>query len=112
MLLRAIKGNYGLQRSRIYSSIHALINVGSFKTTLAKAKKIKPDLEKLFTLAKKDLSQDLLIRRLIEKGLKCELAKQLITYSNTNYKDRKGGYLRLIKFNRQLDQDSAIISCV
>lgn len=112
MLLRAISGNHGLRRSRIFSAIHALMNAGNFKTTIAKAKRIKADLEKLFTLAKKNIPLELAIRRLIEKGLKTELAKQLIEYSSKNYKDRPGGYLRLIRFNRQLDQDSAVICCV
>jgi large subunit ribosomal protein L17 len=78
----------------------SLVNSGSIKTTLAKAKELKPFAERMITRAKKVKSGDnnsliVAIRRL-KKDMTMETAKKLIAIAK-NYKNREGGYLRIIK---------------
>ncbi|HDQ16829.1 MAG TPA: 50S ribosomal protein L17 [Candidatus Vogelbacteria bacterium] len=80
----------------------SLIKHGRIKTTLAKAKSLRPDLEKLVTLAKKN---SLASRKLVASRLgNDEAAKKLCEEIANKYKDRPGGYLRIIKMpNRVSD---------
>lgn len=80
------------------------------KTTLPKAKEVRPILEKLITKAKKDTFVN---RRLVAKFLSNNdksLAK-LFEQLGPLYKDRNGGYLRIVKIaNRKGDNaEMAII---
>ena len=73
----------------------ALIKHEQITTTLAKAKELRPYTEKLVTLAKKG---GLSNRRLAHARLLDD--KQLIKLFDTlaeRYKDRNGGYIRVIK---------------
>ena len=73
----------------------ALIKHEQITTTLAKAKELRPYTEKLVTLAKKG---GLSNRRLANARLLDD--KQLIKLFDTlaeRYKDRNGGYIRVIK---------------
>lgn len=75
----------------------ALILEGKIKTTEAKAKELRPFVEKLVTKAKNAtlVSRRLLISRLgaVEK----EPVKILIDVIAPKYKTRSGGYTRIIK---------------
>ena len=65
------------------------------KTTEAKAKAVKPLVEKMITLAKKG---DLTARReLIKVLLQKNAVKKAMEVLGERYKDRKGGYTRIIK---------------
>ncbi|MFA5318222.1 MAG: 50S ribosomal protein L17 [Patescibacteria group bacterium] len=72
------------------------------KTTEAKAKVVKSLVDKLITASKKS---DLTARRkLIEKLPQKMAVKKLIEVVGKRYKDRKGGYTRIIRLeNRQGD---------
>jgi large subunit ribosomal protein L17 len=73
----------------------ALIKHEQITTTLAKAKELRPYTEKLVTLAKKG---GLSNRRLAHARLLDD--KQLVKLFDTlatRYKDRNGGYIRIIK---------------
>ncbi len=72
------------------------------KTTKAKAKTVKPLVEKVITVAKKG---DLTARRnLLKVILQPKAVKKLIEVLGERYKDRNGGYCRIIKLgNRQGD---------
>jgi len=68
---------------------------GRSRTTLAKAKMIKPFIERTITLGKKN---DLLTRRkLISIVGDRALAKKIIEEISSKYLNRKGGYTRIIK---------------
>ena len=73
----------------------ALIKHEQIKTTLPKAKELRPYVEKLITLAKKG---GLSNRRLADARLKddAQLTK-LFEVLAERYKDRNGGYTRVIK---------------
>ncbi len=73
----------------------ALIKHEQIKTTLPKAKDLRPIVEKLVTLGKKG---GLAARRQILASLKDEkLADKLLTTLADRYKARAGGYTRVLK---------------
>ena len=83
------------QRKALHKSLIASFVVNKkMKTTVAKAKAIKPIIEKLITKAKKN---DLSARREFLKILTEKQAKIMLEEIGPKYKDRKGGYLRITK---------------
>ena len=73
----------------------ALIKHEQVKTTLPKAKDLRPIVEKLITLGKKG---GLAARRRILASLKDDkLAEKLLTTLAERYKARHGGYTRVLK---------------
>jgi len=64
------------------------------KTTEAKAKFMAPFAEKQITLAKSGI---LASRRLLAKKFSIEIIKKLFNEIAPRYKERKGGYTRIIK---------------
>jgi large subunit ribosomal protein L17 len=73
----------------------ALIKHEQISTTLPKAKDLRPIAEKLVTLAKRG---DLHARRQVLSVLKdAELTNKLFSTLAERYKDRKGGYTRVLK---------------
>ena len=73
----------------------ALVKHEQIKTTLPKAKELRPLVEKLVTLGKRG---DLHARRLlIAKTRDTKTAAKLIDTIGPRYEDRQGGYLRVLK---------------
>lgn len=73
----------------------ALIEHEQIRTTLPKAKELRPIVEKLVTLAKRG---DLHARRLAAAQLKVEgQVKKLFDVLGPRYKARNGGYTRVLK---------------
>ena len=73
----------------------SLIEHEQIKTTLPKAKELRPIVEKLVTLAKRG---DMHARRLAASQLNDEAhAARLFEVLGPRYKDRQGGYLRIVK---------------
>ena len=73
----------------------ALIEHEQIKTTLPKAKELRPIIEKLITLAKRG---DLHARRQAAAQLKEDRhVKRLFEILGPRYKDRQGGYVRVLK---------------
>ncbi len=83
------------RRSLLANLAGSLIEHGSIKTTLGKAKALRPVAEKLVTLAKRDdlHSRRLAIAFLYEK----DLVKKLFAEVAPAAKDRQGGYTRITK---------------
>ena len=74
------------------------------KTTKAKAKAVRPLVEKLITLAKKnDLNSR---RRLIKVLYHKKAVSKALEVLGPRYLERKGGYTRIIKIGRR-DGDAA-----
>jgi len=83
------------QRKALLKSLaSALILNEKIKTTEAKAKELRPFVEKFITQAKKD---NLASRRLLAKFFSPRVVKKLIAEIGLRYKDRRGGYSRIIK---------------
>ncbi len=73
----------------------SLIEHEQIKTTLPKAKELKPYVEKLITLAKRG---DLHARRLVASQIQQDPAvKKLFDVLGARYQDRQGGYSRVIR---------------
>ncbi len=73
----------------------ALVMNEQIKTTLPKAKELRPYIEKLVTKAKKS---DLANRRIVLAKIKDKVAtEKLITVLGKRYNNRNGGYTRIIK---------------
>lgn len=68
------------------------------KTTEAKAKELAPIVEKQINRAK---TADLHSRRLLGRYLSVKTVKKLIEEIGPKYKDRKGGYTRIIKLGQR-----------
>ena len=71
-----------------------LITEERITTTEAKAKELKPEVEKLVTLAKKQNTASL---RLLIARLPKRAAEKLFYEVAPKYKGRRGGYLRVVK---------------
>ena len=73
----------------------SLIEHEQIKTTLPKAKELRPIIEKLITLAKRG---DLHARRQAASQLKQDMhVAKLFEVLGARYKDRQGGYVRIMK---------------
>ena len=73
----------------------SLIEHEQIKTTLPKAKELRPIIEKLVTLAKRG---DLHARRQAAAQLKQDMhVARLFDVLAARYKDRQGGYVRILK---------------
>jgi large subunit ribosomal protein L17 len=78
----------------------ALIKEGRIKTTLAKAKALRPFIEKIITLAKNGSLAD---RRLAASRLRNKEAVQLLFNEKVEeFKDRPGGYTRIYKIGTRV----------
>ncbi len=75
-----------------------LIRSEKIKTTEAKAKELRPFIEKLVTKAKQG---GLAKRRIIISTIGNLSAKKLFEKIAPNYKDRNGGYTRITKMPRR-----------
>ena len=76
------------------------------KTTLPKAKELKPLIDKVITIGKK---KDLSARRsLISKLQDEDSAEKLITVLSKRYENRKGGYSRIIRTRNRFGDNSTM----
>ncbi len=90
------------QRNALLKGVsRSLFLYGKIKTTEAKAKEVSGFAEKLITRAKKG---DLASKRLLLRLFSLSLVKKMIEEIAPKYKQRKGGYTRIIKLGpRKLD---------
>ncbi len=86
------------RRALLRSLALSLVRYGRIKTTEAKAKELRPFIEKLVTKAR-DAKENLSTRRSIISTFmnRNEEAKKLIEEIAPKYKDRNGGYTRILK---------------
>ena len=90
-------GRDSAHRKALYSNLAgALITHGRIETTEAKAKAVKPEIEKLITLAKRG---DLHARRQALSALSQDkfAVHKLFEEVAPRYADRPGGYTRILK---------------
>jgi large subunit ribosomal protein L17 len=89
-------GRTSSHRAAMFSNLaQSLIRFEQIRTTLPKAKDLRPFVEKMITMGKK---QDLHARRLLASRLRHDdLAKKVVTTLADRYMSRAGGYIRIIK---------------
>jgi len=91
-------GRESQSRKALFRSlIISLITHGKIITTLAKAKAVRPRIEKLITKANKISGQASI--RYFQTQTSNKATKKLLTEIAKKYKDRKGGYTRIIKLS-------------
>ena len=104
-----LKRNASHRRALLANLVCSLIEHGRIKTTLGKAKALRPVAEKLVTLAKRD---DLHSRRLAIAFLhQKETVKKLFAEVAPAAKDRQGGYCRITKLGARMT-DSAQMAII
>jgi len=96
---RKLGRNTNQRKALFRSLIAALVEQGQIKTTLAKAKAVKAEAEKLITKAKKGTLTD---KRVIFRTLpKRSLVNRLVEQIAPQLKERKSGYLRILKLEER-----------
>jgi large subunit ribosomal protein L17 len=86
--------------------LNSLIKHEQIKTTLPKAKELKPLIDKVITIGKK---KDLAARRSLISKLQDEgSAEKLITVLSKRYENRKGGYSRIIRTRNRFGDNSTM----
>ena len=83
------------RKALLKNMLSSLIKYEQIKTTLPKAKVLKPVAEKIITLGKKDNLQS--TKAIISKLQNRDLASKVRKTLSKRYKDRNGGYTRIIK---------------
>jgi large subunit ribosomal protein L17 len=77
------------------------------KTTEAKAKTVKPLLEKIITASiKGDLASRRELIRLLPQPMAVKKAMEILA---VRYKDKKGGYLRIIKLGKRAGDSAEMV---
>ncbi len=96
------------RKALIKSLVTALILKEKIKTTEAKAKELSPVIEKFITRAKKNTLSS---KKLLLEFLSPKVVKKLVDEITPRYKERKGGYTRIIKLG-QRKSDGAKIAII
>ena len=83
------------RKALIKNMLNSLIKYEQIKTTLPKAKVLKPVADKIITLGKRESlkNKKILISKLQDK----KSASKVVTTLSKRYEKRKGGYTRIIK---------------
>ncbi len=102
-----VNRKFGRERSQrkalLKSLAHNLILKGKIKTTEAKAKEVRPFVEKLVTLGKKETQAS---KRLLEARVGKMATKKIVDSLASTYKTREGGYTRITKLVRRSSDGS------
>lgn len=88
----------------------ALIEYGKITTTIARAKELRPYIEKLITKAR---TGDVHARRIVANrlGNNTKAVKKLVDDVAPQFKERNGGYTRVVKLPRR-DGDAAEMAVI
>ena len=94
-------GRDASHRKALYGNLAgALIEHGRIKTTLAKAKEVRPVAEQMITLGRRG---DVAARRQALKLLRSQdVVHKLFSEVGPRFADRQGGYLRIVKLGPRL----------
>lgn len=95
------------QRNALLESLaRALVLNEKIQTTEAKAKELRPFIEKLVTKSKEDNIHN---RRVLTSRLSEDVAKKLIKEIGPKYKERPGGYTRIMKLGQRLEDGARLV---
>lgn len=108
MLYRKLNRETRIRRSILSNLTKDCITNGKVKTTEARAKEVRKFVDKMITYAKKG---DLVSRRKVLAFFENdkEITKKLFDELSIKYKDKKGGYTRIIKLNERRGDDALIV---
>mgnify|MGYP001590620334 CR=1 FL=1 len=92
------------ERKALFKSlISSLILSETSKTTQAKAKAIKPEIEKLVTKAKQGNES---AKTVLQKNLSRSAFEKILKDIAPRFSNRQGGYIRLIKLGKRFGDDA------
>ena len=83
------------RKALLKNMLNSLIKYEQIKTTLPKAKFLKPQADKIITLGKKETLQT--TKMLVSQLQDMQSAKKVKKTLSKRYENRKGGYTRIIK---------------
>ena len=108
---RKLHRETGQRRALLKTLATSLILRGKITTTEAKAKEVAPFLEKKITRSK---TGTLAARRYLAQFFSAQTVKKLMDEVAPKYKERSGGYTRVVKLGRRKSDSSkmAIIELV
>lgn len=100
-------GRSGAHRKAMFANMMvSLINYECIKTTLPKAKELRPMVEKIITKSRNDCLAN---RRIISSILKDKnVVAKLFDAISKRYNNRNGGYLRIVKCGYRAGDSSAM----
>lgn len=100
----------GQRRSFMRNLANDLIRTGKIETTEARAKAIRPYVERCLTIAKRG---DLAAKRLLFSRLQSRsIVKKLSDDLAPRYAEKKGGYLRITKSGKARKRDGVRVATV
>ncbi|KKP93285.1 MAG: 50S ribosomal protein L17 [Parcubacteria group bacterium GW2011_GWA1_36_12] len=91
---RKLSRKIGPRKQLLKTLANSFFLHGKIKTTEAKAKELRPIVEKMITRAK---DNNITSRRLLSQALTPKMVKKIVEEIALNYKDRNGGYTRITK---------------
>jgi large subunit ribosomal protein L17 len=102
--MRTFHRTRGPRKIFVRSLVESLVHAGKIETTVPRAKEIRPIVEHLITIAKR---QNLASRRLLLSRLTKGATEKLYHDLAPRYKERRGGYLRITKLSSVRKRDGA-----
>jgi large subunit ribosomal protein L17 len=95
-------------RKALYRNLMiSLIEHRRIQTTLAKAKGVQPEMERLMTLARQDTPHT---RRMVLSKLASKTAmRQLFTFAPTDYGERRGGCTRITRIGQRMGDGAEMV---
>lgn len=103
---RKLKRTKNQRKALFRSLIRSFILYGGIKTTEAKAKAVRGNIEKMVTVAKELGSE---ARPRLMKDCSMEIADKLIHEVAPRFTERKGGYTRIIKIGPRLNDNASMV---
>ncbi len=94
------------KKALLLSLCRALVLNEKIKTTEAKAKELRPFVEKVVTRAKENTVYN---RRVLIKKLSEDVAEKLIKEIGPRYKERPGGYIRILKTGPRIEDGARMV---
>lgn len=98
-LVKHFSRKSGPRKALLRGLMNSLVEHGRIKTTVTRAKEVRRHIEKAVTLGKKDNLNSL--RLLISRLANQEAAIAIVKNIAPRFKDRDGGYTRVIKIGRR-----------
>ncbi len=102
---RKFKRDSNERKALFNSLISGMIKNGRIETTEQKAKAIKGDLEKMVTKAKKGDGA----RRQLQQDLPPYEIERMVTVIGPGFKNRAGGYTRIIRNGRRFNDNASMV---
>ncbi|CAK8163267.1 50S ribosomal subunit protein L17 [Candidatus Xenohaliotis californiensis] len=95
------------RRAMMSNMAVSLVTHGKIKTTVPKAKLLRPFFESLITIAKRK-DRLIALRMLTAKMKNIDSAHKIMDEVMPKFKDRQGGYLRIIRIGYRKGDDAEI----